>query len=129
MFGIDKNLKFIKNEGYAVLVEAEKSVMKAFSKNIRNVLAIGGSHLFEEQCELLIRLGIKDIIVSFDSDKSFTGVINSVKGLKNKYPELKFRIHKVLESPAVSEKSSIFDMESWTKSEIENHILNYSFEI
>ena len=59
LFGIDKNLKFIKNEGYAVLVEAEKSVMKAFSKNIRNVLATGGSHLFEEQCELLIRLGIQ----------------------------------------------------------------------
>ena len=129
LFGIDKNLQFIKNEGYAVLVEAEKSVMKAFSKNIRNVLATGGSHLYEEQCELLIRLGIKDIIVSFDSDKSFTGVINSVKGLKIKFPELKFRVHKVLESPAVSEKSSIFDMESWTKSEIENHILNYSFEI
>lgn len=110
LFGIDKNLQFIKNEGYAVLVEAEKSVMKAFSKGIRNVLAVGGSHLFEEQCELLIRLGIKDIVVSFDSNKSFTGVINSVKGLKTKYPELKFRVHKVLESPAVSEKSSIFDI-------------------
>lgn len=97
LFGIDKNLQFIKNEGYAVLVEAEKSVMKAFSKNIRNVLATGGSHLFEEQCELLIRLGINDVIVSFDSDKSFTGVINSVKGLKTKYPDKIKKINDCLE--------------------------------
>lgn len=129
LFGIDRNYRFIKRAGYVVLVEAEKSVMKAFSKGIRNVLATGGSHLFEEQCELLIRLGITDVIVSFDSDKSFKGVINSVKGLRVKYPEIKFRVHKVLESPAVSEKSSLFDMTEWSRSEIENHILNYSFEI
>lgn len=129
LFGLDRNLKFIRREGYAVLAEAEKSVMKAFSKGIRNVLATGGSHLFEEQCELLIRLGITDVIVSFDSDKSFKGVINSVKGLKVKYPEIKFRVHKVLESPAVRDKSSVFDMAEWTRNEIENHILNYSFEI
>lgn len=103
--------------------------MKAFSKGINNVLAAGGSHLFEEQCELLIRLGITDVIVSFDSDKSFKGVINSVKGLKVKYPEIKFRVHKVLESPSVRDKSSVFDMTEWSRSEIENHILNYSFEI
>lgn len=129
LFGLDRNLKFIRREGYAVLAEAEKSVMKAFSKGIRNVLATGGSHLFEEQCELLIRLGITDVIVSFDSDKSFKGVINSVKGLKVKYPEIKFRVHKVLESPAVRDKSSVFDMAEWTRNEIENHILNFSFEI
>ena len=126
LFGLDRNLKFIRREGYAVLVEAEKSVMKAFSKGINNVLATGGSHLFEEQCELLIRMKITNIIISFDSDKSFKGVINSVKGLKVKYSEIKFRVHKVLESPAVSDKSSVFDMNEWSRSEIENHILNYS---
>ena len=89
----------------------------------------GGSHLFEEQCELLIKLGITDVIISFDSDKSFKGVVNSVKGVHVKYPEIKFRVHKVLESPSVRDKSSVFDMNEWSRSEIENHILNYSFEI
>lgn len=39
LFGLDRNLKFIRREGYAVLVEAEKSVMKAFSKGINDEIS------------------------------------------------------------------------------------------
>lgn len=67
LFGYDEYKERIKKVGKAILVESEKSVMKAWQYNSRiPVLAIGGSNISRHHIERLNLLGVKHIILALD---------------------------------------------------------------
>lgn len=125
LFGMDKNLESIKERGYAIIVESEKSVMKAYQKGIKNVVACSGSRLFEEQIELLIELGITDIIISMDSDQKFSKLMQYAATVMKQNAVLKIRVHNTQDCE-IDPKSCVFDMD-WDKDKILSHIENFSF--
>lgn len=68
LYGLYKTLSYIKAEKKVIVVESEKSVLKLWSKGIRNVVAIGGHDLSKVQVEKLIRLEVEEIILCYDED-------------------------------------------------------------
>ena len=75
LFGYDINISDIKSKKYVILVESEKSVLKAYQLGIRNVLAIGGSSISKYHIELLKQNGITNVIILFDQDKNIKDII------------------------------------------------------
>ena len=68
MYGYDQNKDAIKSSRQAVLFESEKSVLKAPEYGIHNSLAVFGSNISKRHIELLLELGVNDVVVGFDSD-------------------------------------------------------------
>lgn len=125
LFGMDKNLESIREKGHVIIVEAEKSVMKAYQKGITNVVACSGSRLFEEQIELLLELGITNIIISMDSDQTFSKLIQYAATVMKQNDGLKIRVHNTQDGE-IDTKSCVFDM-NWDKDKLLSHIENFSF--
>lgn len=63
-YGLYKSLPYIKNEVY--VFEAEKSVLKMYSMNIKNTIAIGGMIPSTDQMDKILKLNC-DIIFCWDS--------------------------------------------------------------
>jgi len=59
LYGLHKAYDEIKKQGVVYVAESEKSVMQAFSKGIRNVVAIGGKKLSVIQIKKLTHLGVE----------------------------------------------------------------------
>ena len=68
MYGYDQNKDTIKSSRQAVLFESEKSVLKAPEYGIYNSLAVFGSNISKRHIELLLELGVNDVVLAFDSD-------------------------------------------------------------
>lgn len=68
MYGYDQNNDAIKSSRQAVLFESEKSVLKAPEYGIHNSLAVFGSNISKRHIELLLELGVNDVVIAFDSD-------------------------------------------------------------
>ena len=69
-YGINYNAPNIESTGSVILVEGEKSVLKAdtwFGKD-SNVLALYGSNLGNKRRNQLVRMGVKNVILALDSD-------------------------------------------------------------
>ena len=71
LYGLNKTKENIKKTGYAILVEAEKSVLQAESFIIPNcTAAVCGSKLNKYQLDLLMRYcNPKEIIIAFDKEE------------------------------------------------------------
>ena len=67
LFGLDKALPYIKQQGYVIVVEAEKSVMKLWSMGYRNTVSIGSHTISKTQVNLLTRLCVT-VLIAFDKD-------------------------------------------------------------
>ena len=69
-YGINYNAPTIESTGTVILVEGEKSVMKAdtWFGNDSNVLALYGSQIGIKRRNQLLRMGVKNIILALDSD-------------------------------------------------------------
>ncbi|NPA33061.1 MAG: DNA primase [Aquificae bacterium] len=67
LFGLYEARDYIKDEGFAILVEGYFDVLRLFSEGIRNVVAPLGTALTEEQAQLLSRF-TKKVYVLFDGD-------------------------------------------------------------
>lgn len=69
LFGIhiEKIRKAILKKNEVIVVEAEKSVMKAFQMSVYNVVAIGSHSISEKQLKTL-RYLCKNIVIAFDED-------------------------------------------------------------
>lgn len=65
LYGLDKSYSYIREAGFVIVYEAEKSVQKSFSYGFCNCVSIGGHELGEEQVIKLERLGV-DIVFAFD---------------------------------------------------------------
>jgi len=67
-YGLNLSLQFIQEKQEAIIVEAEKSVMKLWQQGIFNCVAIGGHDLSKIQVEKITRLAVKEVILCYDED-------------------------------------------------------------
>ena len=68
LYGLDQNKAVIEKCRQVLLFESEKSVLKADSWNIHNALAVFGSNISKRHIEMLLELGVNDVVLCFDSD-------------------------------------------------------------
>ncbi len=68
LYGLDQNKAVIEKCHQVLLFESEKSVLKADSWNIHNALAIFGSNISKRHIEMLLELGVNDVVLCMDSD-------------------------------------------------------------
>lgn len=68
LYGLDQNKAAIEKCRQVLLFESEKSVLKADSWNIHNALAVFGSNISKRHIEMLLELGVNDVVICFDSD-------------------------------------------------------------
>ena len=73
-YGINQNLKTIKNKHKVMLVEAEKSVLQADTMfgDDNFTLAVCGSSFHSYQRDMLIMLGVKEVIIALDKQYETT---------------------------------------------------------
>jgi DNA primase len=67
LYGLQENYKTIQENGYVVVYEAEKSVLKRHSRKDGTGVAVGSHSLSDEQIKILIGLDV-DIIIAYDKD-------------------------------------------------------------
>ena len=67
LFGLWENKETIQEKGYAIVYEAEKSVLKRDSLNDSTGVAVSGHEISDEQVKILIGLNC-EIIIAFDKD-------------------------------------------------------------
>lgn len=65
VYGLNENYQTIQEEGYVVVLEAQKSVLKRYSRKDGTAAAIGNCELTEEQVRILISLDV-EIIIALD---------------------------------------------------------------
>ena len=65
VYGLNENYKTIQEAGYCVMLEAQKSVLKRYSRKDGTAVAIGNCELTEEQVRILISLNV-EIIIALD---------------------------------------------------------------
>lgn len=75
LFGLFEAKDYIKDEGFAVLVEGYFDLLKLFSEGIKNVVAPLGTALTEEQAELLSRY-TKTVYLLYDGDTAGRNAMN-----------------------------------------------------
>ncbi len=68
LYGLDQNKSAIEKCRQVLLFESEKSVLKADSWNIHNALAVFGSNISKRHIEMLLELGVNDVVLCMDSD-------------------------------------------------------------
>lgn len=68
LYGYDQNKAAIEKCRQVLLFESEKSVLKADSWHIHNALAVFGSNISKRHIEMLLELGVNDVVLCFDSD-------------------------------------------------------------
>ena len=83
LYGFYENYNNILSTKKVVIVEAEKSVLQAYSFGIRNVVAVGCHSLSNQQIELL-KYNVDMITLMFDSDVEEDEVIEQCKKIKSK---------------------------------------------
>lgn len=65
LYGLYENYQTIQQERYVVVYEAEKSVLKRYSRKDGTGTAIGSHNLSDEQAKILIGLNV-DIVIAYD---------------------------------------------------------------
>lgn len=68
MYGYDQNKAAIEKSRQVVLFESEKSVLKSPQYGIDNALAVFGSNISKQHIQLLLELGVNDVVLCMDSD-------------------------------------------------------------
>ncbi len=69
LFGFNFSKEEIRKKGEAILVEGEMDMMSSYKAGVRNIVAVKGSALTNEQIEMLGRL-CKRILLCFDNDSA-----------------------------------------------------------
>lgn len=77
--GWQQALLEIKNEKSVVIFEGIKSCIKAYGWGIRNTVASETSKLSDGQLQLLIKNGIPEVIIGFDTDQKFNSIVKDSK--------------------------------------------------
>ena len=73
LYGYDQNKAAIEKSRQVVLFESEKSVLKSPQYGIDNALAVFGSNISKQHIQLLLELGVNDVVLAFDSDYKQVG--------------------------------------------------------
>ena len=72
-YGYDQNRAAIEKSRQVVLFESEKSVLKAPQYDLHNALAVFGSNISKRHIQLLLELGVNEVVLGFDSDYHTVG--------------------------------------------------------
>lgn len=75
--GWQQALPEIKNTKSVIIFEGIKSCIKAWCWGIKNTIASETSKLSEDQVKLLIKSGIGEVIIAYDSDQPFSSIASS----------------------------------------------------
>ena len=73
LYGYDQNKAAIEKSRQVVLFESEKSVLKAPKYGIDNALSVFGSNISKQHIQLLLELGVNDVVLCMDSDYHAVG--------------------------------------------------------
>lgn len=68
LYGYDQNKAAIEKSRQVLLFESEKSILKADSWHINNALAVFGSNISKRYIDMLLSLGVNDVVLCMDSD-------------------------------------------------------------
>lgn len=124
LFGIYENKDFLNDT--IILVESEKSVMRAFSMGYRNVLALGGLFINEHKINLLLKLKPKTIILALDEGLKTEYIIETAKNLKSPNPFIQWHIGYIdSNNVGLGKKNCIFDESKNKCKEILSKHINY----
>jgi DNA primase len=110
LFGLNKTMDMIKQQGYCPIFEGEKSTMIAYEHGVGSV-AVCGSKISKTQSNMLTRLNVP-LIICFDKDKTEEEVQNEIAKFLEQVP-VYYMIDK---SGLLEEKESPVD--NWQKWEI-----------
>lgn len=83
LFNLHRALPYIQKAGEVIVVESEKSVMKAWQYGWKNCLSIMGSELSPVQAHMLIMLGV-NIVFAFDNDMDYKHVKKQAKQIRTR---------------------------------------------
>lgn len=87
LYGLYENYQSILDAGYCVVYEAEKSVLKRYSRNDPTGVALQGHTISDEQVRILIGLNV-DIIIAMDNDipvEELRFLCEKFKNIRNVY--------------------------------------------
>lgn len=87
IYGLYENYQTIQEKGYTVILEAEKSVLKRYSRKDGTAVAIGSHTLSDEQVKILIGLNV-DIVIAYDEGISINEIRKECEkfyGIRNVY--------------------------------------------
>lgn len=68
LYGLWENKDSIKDAGYCVVVESEKSVLKRYSRNDGTCVALQGKVISDEQAQIIKSLNISEVVIALDKD-------------------------------------------------------------
>lgn len=108
LYGLYQAYNDIQNKGEVIIVESEKSVLKAYQMGITNVVAIGCHSLSPRQIKLIKSLAV-NVVLAYDSDISLEESIKQAKELIISNPFFSNEVY-VLDMGGLQEKSCIFDL-------------------
>ena len=108
LYGLYQAYNDIQNKGEVIIVESEKSVLKAYQMGITNVVAIGCHSLSPRQIKLIKSLAV-NVVLAYDSDIPLEESIKQAKELIISNPFFENEVY-VLDMDGLQEKSCIFDL-------------------
>lgn len=108
LFGLYENRQYLKDT--IILVESEKSVMRAFSMGFRNVVALGGLFVNEYKLKMILKLKPKYVILALDEGLKDEYIIKTAKELKSPNPFIKWHVGYISSNNVgLGNKNCIFD--------------------
>lgn len=84
LFNVHRAKEHIKELDEVIIVESEKSVMKLWDMDMKNVVALGTSNMCMETERQILSLKCKNIVFAFDKDRSYDDVVSQLGNLKFK---------------------------------------------
>ena len=108
LYGLYQAYNDIQNKGEVIIVESEKSVLKAYQMGITNVVAIGCHSLSPRQIKIIKSLAV-DVCIAYDSDVPLEEMVEEGKNciIDNIFFN---NTVTVLDMDGLGDKISIFDL-------------------
>lgn len=82
LYGYSQNYEYLESANEIVIFEAEKSVLQTFTFDERNTIGLGSSSLSKKQCQLILSLNPKRIILAHDKNSNIEIIKRNAKMLK-----------------------------------------------
>lgn len=124
LFGAYENRDYIKDT--LILVESEKSVIKAFSMGYRNVVALGGVVVNEHKLQALMQIAPKRVILALDEGIRDDIIKDLAKRLISPNPFIKWHVGYIPSNDVgLGRKNCIFDESKEICYNIINDKVNY----
>lgn len=108
LYGLYQAYNDIQNKGEVIIVESEKSVLKAYQMGITNVVAIGCHSLSPRQIKIIKSLAV-DVCIAYDSDVPLEEMVEEGKNciIDNIFFN---NTVTVLDMDGLGDKISVFDL-------------------